>query len=202
LKYKGYRLMLKLILVRHGETDSSKKGTYCGWTDVELNEQGIRQARKARDILKGLKINAIISSPLKRAFRTAEIINEEFNMEITCCESLRERCFGVWEDLTYETVCERFAEELKHWKKDWINYCIEDGESALEAYNRTVGFIDKLVENNDNGTFIIVTHLGCIRSIISHLLGMGIEGQWRFRVENGRIQLNEEKFAYLTALNL
>jgi len=197
--------MVQLILVRHGETESSRMGTYCGWTDVGLNDEGIKQAYRVQEKLGYLKIDAFFSSPLKRALQTASIINECFNMEITCCDSLKERSFGVWEDLSYRHISEKFPEELELWQKDWVNYCMKDGESAIDAHNRTVGFINNLIDNNDNGTFLIVTHLGCIRSIAAHLLGMGIEGQWRFRVDNGsitRIEINDEKFAYLTALNI
>lgn len=196
--------MIELILVRHGETDSNKKGTYCGWTDVELNEEGIKQACSARDKLKGIKVDAIFSSPLKRAFRTAEIINENFNLGIDCVEALKERNFGVWEDLSYRDICDRFPEQIKLWEADWANYCIEGGESVIQAYDRVITFVDGLIKNNKYGVFLLVTHLGCIRNILSHLLGMGTEGSWRFRVGNGsitRIEINDEGYAYLTLLN-
>ena len=63
--------MLELILIRHGQTDSNKRRTYVGWTDVELNEEGIRQARNLKEKLKNLSVDKIYSSPLKRARKTA-----------------------------------------------------------------------------------------------------------------------------------
>jgi len=57
--------MLELILVRHGETDSNKRGTYLGWTDVELNSNGIRQACAIRDRLKPVKLMRYIQARLK-----------------------------------------------------------------------------------------------------------------------------------------
>lgn len=197
--------MIELILVRHGETASNKRSTYCGWTDRSLNETGIKQAYSARDKLSGVKINKIYSSPLKRAAKTAEIINESFGQKIIYSDALRERNFGVWDDMSYKDICVKFPKEVKLWENDWINYCIQDGESALEAHERVTAFIDSLISENKKGTFIVVTHLGCVRSIIAHLLGMGIQGVWRFRVDTGsitRLIINNEKYAYLTALNI
>lgn len=196
--------MIQLIFVRHGETDSNKRGTYCGWTDLELNEEGIKQTCNARDKLKGVRIDAFFSSPLKRALRTAEIINENFGLRIECFDALKERNFGIWEDLSYKEVCQNFPELAKRWEADWVNYCIEGGESALQFYSRVTEFVNDLIKKSKDGVFLLVTHLGCIRNILSYLLGMGIEGNWRFRVNCGsitKVEINDEGYAYLTLLN-
>lgn len=196
--------MLELILVRHGETDSNKKGTYLGWTDIELNEEGLRQAYKTKEKLRNEKIEAIYSSPLSRTRKTAEIINENYNLNIKLIDNLKERCFGLWEDLTHGEILEKYPAEYHLWTKDHVNYCMEGGESTIEVYNRVTGFINELINNNNSGSYLIVTHLGCIRKIVSYLMGMNIEGSWRFRVDNcsiTRIIINDEKYAYLTLLN-
>jgi alpha-ribazole phosphatase len=196
--------MLELILVRHGETDSNKKGTYLGWTDVELNEEGVRQAYQVKEKLSRDKIDAIYSSPLKRAKKTAEVINENFNMDIIFSDDLKERNFGLWDDLTFKEITKKYPEDYEMWKNDSLNYCISGGESSIQAYNRIIGFIDKIVKGSSDGTFLIVTHLGSVRKIISYLLGMTIEDSWRFRVDNctvTRIIVNDEKYSYMTQLN-
>lgn len=196
--------MLELVLVRHGETDSNIKGTYLGWTDVELNARGIEQARTAKEKLHGAAIDGIFSSPLLRAKQTAEIINESFTVEIQWVDALKERNFGAWDNLTYKEIVDRYPEEHDLWTKDWINYCMAEGESSIQAFRRVIGFVDELVTKHKKGTFLLVTHLGCVRKIISHLLGMGLEGSWRFKVDNAgicRIIINDEGYAYMTALN-
>lgn len=196
--------MLELILLRHGETDSNVKGTYLGWTDVDLNERGREQAYAAAEKLKGTPIDVIYASPLKRAMHTAQIINTGFNMEILPAEGLKERNFGVWDNLTYKDIVERFPGEHDLWTEDWMDYRMQGGESSREAYERLVDFVDGLLESRKHGTILLVTHLGCIRKIISYLLGMGLEGSWRFKADNAgicRININDEGYAYLTALN-
>jgi len=114
--------MLELILVRHGETDSNKRGTYLGWTDVELNSNGIRQACAIRDRLKPVKVDAIYSSPFKRTVKTAEIINENYGLEIIISDNLKERNFGIWDDLTFEEISSKYPAECRKWFEDWINF--------------------------------------------------------------------------------
>lgn len=196
--------MLELILVRHGETDSNIRKTYCGWTDSVLNEKGKAQAGHAAVMLREAKPEVVYSSPLKRAFETASIISGRTGRDIITDDRLKEQSFGEWEDLTYEEIGCKYPEECIKWKTDWANYCIEGGESPSQVYARIVEFVDEIVARHRCGSVILVTHLGCIRMIISYLLGMPFEGFWRFRADNGsisRIMVNDEKFAYLEALN-
>lgn len=197
--------MLELILVRHGETDSNVRGTYCGWTDVCLNEKGIIQAQRAAESLKDTKLDFIYASPLQRVYKTAEIINSHHNMEIMCYDSIKEHNFGIWEDLTHAEVLEKYPEQYSQWQKDWINYCIEGGESVSDRYDRVVKFVQDLLDRHKKGTILVVTHGGCIRHILSYLLGLSIDGTWRFYIENGgisKVTVNDEGFAYLKGLNV
>jgi alpha-ribazole phosphatase len=196
--------MIELVLIRHGETDSNKTGTYLGMTDKELNQEGLKQAYLAKEKLKNYKFDAIFSSPLKRARKTSLILNENFGNEIKYSDYLKERNFGIWDDLTYEDILEKYPTQHELWKQDWINYCIERGESSLQAYDRVVCFIKDLTDNCISGSFLIVTHQGCIRMILSFLFGLGIEGSWRFKIDNcslNKITINDEGYAYLTMLN-
>jgi alpha-ribazole phosphatase len=199
--------MLELIFIRHGEINSNKKGTYCGWTDTELNEKGMEQAEAVAGRLLSLGIapDRIYSSPLKRAVQTAEIISRNYGLEIHCNESLKERNFGVWEDLTYEDICSRYPEERLKWENDWVNFCITGGESAAQVFDRVNSFVLSLIDRHKSGRILLVTHLGCVQSVLAHFLGLPPEGFWRFRIENcgiARLLVNEEGYAYLTGLNL
>lgn len=197
--------MLELIFVRHGETDSNKRRTFCGWTDAGLNEEGIRQAEAAARKLSSIVPAAIYSSPLSRASQTAEIVNRNYGLEITYSDSLKERNFGVWEDLTYAEVCSRYPEEIGIWNKDWISYCIDGGESAFQVFDRVNDFIKSILDRHKSGTVIIVTHLGCIQAALAGFMGLSGEGVWRFRVDNAgitKVLINDEGYAYLTGLNI
>lgn len=199
--------MTELIFIRHGETDRNVKGTYCGWTDVELNERGLQQAAQARDKLAalGIRPNFLFSSPLSRAAKTAAIINEAFNLEIRYDDRLKERHFGIWEDLTYDQICEGHPEERVCWEKDWAGYCIPEGESAKQAFERGAAFLKDVLAAHKNQTLLVAAHWGSIVKMLVQLLELPMESIWRFNVDNGgivRVWVNDSGFAYLKGLNL
>ena len=88
---------MKFYIIRHGQTNWNKEGRIQGKTDIELNEEGIKQAEEAKKILKDYPIDMIVSSPLKRARKTAEIINETRKAPIVLDKALEERGFGEFE---------------------------------------------------------------------------------------------------------
>ncbi|RYD78766.1 MAG: histidine phosphatase family protein, partial [Sphingobacteriales bacterium] len=108
--------MLKVYLLRHGETAYNADGNrYCGRTDIELTTKGLRQAKFVFDQLSDIKIDAVYSSPLLRAKRTAEIASGERDVFID--ERLIEVDFGDWEGKTKE---EFIAENASLWT-DWMD---------------------------------------------------------------------------------
>lgn len=196
--------MIEITIVRHGETDSNVKGTYLGWTDVELNENGLNQAQIAKEKLKDEVFDFIFVSPLKRTLKTAQIINETHKLDIILDNRLKERNFGVWDNLTYDEIVSKYPKEHDQWTLDWKNFRVLQGESSVDAYERITSFADMITKEYTNKKILIVTHLGCARKLISYLLGMGLDGSWHFKVDNAslcKITVNDENYSYLTALN-
>ena len=95
---------MKFYVVRHGQTDWNAKGRIQGKTDIELNEIGIEQANKLKELIKDYNIDLIISSPLKRARKTAEVINEAVKCNIIFEESLKERGYGIFEGMIRKEI--------------------------------------------------------------------------------------------------
>ncbi len=196
--------MLELILVRHGETTGNVRPTALGTTDLLLTERGKRQSTTLARLFALEKPEVIYTSPLKRATETAEAIAKPHHMMVETILDLEERNFGIWENLSVEEIKAKYPEEYAAWQQDLAEYVIPQGESAAELYKRTSRFIDDVIRRNADGKIIIVSHLGVIRSILAHLLGMGIEGMWRFNIENGkacRLRIDENAYAVLTAFN-
>lgn len=196
--------MPELILVRHGEAVCGGGGYY-GWTDAGLSGAGIAQAQGAAARLSGEAVTSVFSSPLVRALDTADIIAERLGLEAVPEEALKERNFGVWEGLSYDEIKRAYPGECEKWDADIYNYEIKNGESASRAYDRVARFIDALAEAGGGGKYVLVTHLGPIRVILAHLLGLGQEGIWRFRADCGsvsRLSVDERGYAFLTAFNI
>ncbi len=196
--------MLELILVRHGETTGNLRPTALGTTDLPLTERGKRQSTTLARLFALEKPEVIYTSPLKRATETAEAIAKPHHMMVETILDLEERNFGIWENLSVEEIKATYPEEYATWQQDLAEYVIPQGESAAELYKRTSRFVDDVIRRNAGGKIIIVSHLGCLRSILAHLLGMGVEGMWRFNIENGkicRLRIDENAYAVLTAFN-
>lgn len=196
--------MLELILIRHGETAGNLRPTALGVTDLPLTERGRRQASTLARVFALEKPEAIYASPLNRAADTAAAIAGRHHIMVETVPDIAERHFGVWEGLPVDEIRVKYPEEYAAWQQNPAEYVIPQGESALDTYTRNVRFISDLTKRCTEGKVIIVTHLGCIRNMLAHLLGMGIEGSWHFQVNTGgicRLQLDENGYAVLTAFN-
>src|SRR3990172_13222712 len=98
---------MRLILVRHGETDANKGSLALGRDDVELNETGRWQAQRVADALQRQPIAAVYSSPLRRTLDTARAIAERHQLAVQVDDGLIEMDIGEMEGLTYQQVRER-----------------------------------------------------------------------------------------------
>src|SRR5688572_19696591 len=108
----------RVILVRHGETESSRERRFAGATDVALTDFGREQARVLAQRLRPARIDAIHVSPLLRCRQTAEAITEVTGRKAMVVDDLRECHFGDWENLTVAEVAERWPEALQMWAAD------------------------------------------------------------------------------------
>ncbi len=195
--------MLDLLIVRHGETDGNLRPTALGTTDLPLNERGRRQAQALARVFKLDKPDVIYTSPLARAAETAKRIGEEHGLVPLPMLDLCERNFGLWENLAVDEIRVRFEEEYSQWQKDIVDYQIPGGESARVHSERLSRMMDDLIRRHQGEKVMLVTHLGCIRHLLAYLLGMGVEGSWRFSLKPGtfcRLQVDEKGFGVLSSL--
>ncbi len=195
--------MLELYLIRHGETDRNRQGAYLGWTDVELNETGWRQAEALRKKLRAVKADAIFSSPLRRALDTATIINRDRDLEIRPAAALKERNFGIWEDLTFAEIQTKYPVQCQTWLND-PDYATTGAERPSQVQGRVDEFLRNLLESSRQGCYIMVSHAGCIRMMLTVLLGLPPEAAWRFAINHcgiTQVRINAEGYASLIRLN-
>ena len=95
---------MKIYLVRHGQTDWNYQKKIQGQQDVDINEQGIRQAEKLAEILKNVPFEYAVCSPLTRAHHTAEILLKYHSVPLSYDERLKEIYLGKWEGKTHKEV--------------------------------------------------------------------------------------------------
>lgn len=115
---------MKLVLLRHGESEWNKENRFTGWTDVDLSENGVKEAEDAGKLLKekGYTFDIAFTSVLKRANRTLEIVLKEMNLDIPVHYSYRlnERHYGALQGLNKDEMKKKFGEEQVHiWRRSY-----------------------------------------------------------------------------------
>ena len=115
---------MKLVLLRHGESVWNKENRFTGWTDVDLSENGVKEAENAGKLLKekGYTFDVSFTSVLKRANRTLEIVLKEMNLDIPVHYSYRlnERHYGALQGLNKDEMRKKFGEEQVHiWRRSY-----------------------------------------------------------------------------------
>ncbi|GAA2248066.1 histidine phosphatase family protein [Streptomyces atrovirens] len=162
----------RVILWRHGQTSWNVERRFQGSTDVDLTETGVAQARRSARLLAGLKPDAIVASDLRRAAATAAELAALTGLDVTLDEALRETYAGVWQGLTHDEIIARYGDEYTAWKRG-EPVRRGGGELETEVADRAapvvLRHVDKLPQD---GTLVVVSHGGTIRTTIGRLLGL------------------------------
>lgn len=117
--------MLRLVLLRHGQSIWNLENKFTGWTDVDLSEQGIQEARNAGELLKteGFSFDMAYTSVLKRAIRTLWIVLDEMDLmwiPVLCSWRLNERHYGALQGLNKKDTAEKYGTEQVHlWRRSY-----------------------------------------------------------------------------------
>ena len=156
--------MTKLLLVRHGESEFNHARRFAGFIDIGLTEQGCRQVEKLRERLSGEKIDAVYSSDLKRAVRTAEIATEGRNLAITTCPELREINYGDVDGLPFSEIKARFPDLAKQLSVSELELEFPGGETFTAFVDRVATFKERLVKHSQSDTLLVVAHGGPVES--------------------------------------
>src|SRR5690606_30756536 len=136
----GIMVIMKIYFVRHGQTDANanmQSGQTIEELDEPLNETGEKQAKELAEQLKDIPFDYIISSPLKRALHTADIINKYHNLPIVLEDKLRERNASTYIDI-------KTWHDLFDFDK---NIQLQDGESLHAFFDRAQTYFDELKQN-------------------------------------------------------
>lgn len=154
-----------MLLARHGQTEWSRDGRYQGRSDAPLNAHGEAQALQLGLHLRGLDIDAILTSPLRRARETAGQVAGLLGLGAPLVDArLVELDYGAWEGLTQCEIRLRWPERLRQWKRapEWA--AAPGGESLGRMRERMRAFfLDPMWATHCGGRVLIVSHSGPIR---------------------------------------
>ncbi|MBI4283360.1 MAG: histidine phosphatase family protein [Chloroflexi bacterium] len=172
--------MTEIILARHGETEWNVAEIFRGTIDVGLNETGRKQAELLAEYLSSLRIQAIYSSPLKRALKTAEAIASRHKLQPVIAPGLIDLDFGKWQGLPQQEVKEKYPELYAQWASHAERARIPGGESLKKVRERAIAVVDAVIARY-NGTVVLVSHRVVNKVLICALLGLGNAHFWNIK---------------------
>lgn len=164
-----------ICLIRHGETEWNALGKLQGRTDIPLNETGILQAEECSEFLKTIQWDVIITSPLKRAKQTAEIINKNLNLSLIEMKEFVERDYGDAEGMLLEERTATFPD------KSYSNQ-----EDRLNLNNRVMAGIQEINQRYAESNILLIAHGAVINAILA-VLSNGKIGSGKTKLNNACI---------------
>lgn len=164
---------MKLYIIRHGETVWNTQGRLQGKADIELNENGIRLARITAEKMAHIPFDLAITSPLKRARQTAELILGDRDVPVLEDSRIEEITFGEWEGLCCRKDNYQIpSADFEKFFTDPFNYQPPTGgETVLQVVERTGEFYQELIHNPDyqDKTILIAAHGCSCRALLNHV---------------------------------
>jgi probable phosphoglycerate mutase len=178
----------RVLLVRHGSTEHSHEGRFSGRNDLPLDPHGRSQARALAGHLATLApVDAVISSPLRRARETAQAIVERVGGAVEIHDDLIEAEFGEWEGLTIAETHLKWPEQLAGWLKSAA--APPSGESFVDVEARARRAIDEIVATHRHQRVAVVSHVTPIKTLLRIALGAPQETMFRFHLETASLSV-------------
>ncbi len=179
--------LLKLILVRHGETDFNRDGRIQGRGRQPLNSTGLTQAGAVGEAVSAEMPFRLYSSPLVRAMQTAESISEAAQVTAVPLEGVEELDTGEFEGLTGPELRQRFPEIMASWDRNPDSTQMPGGESLRQVQDRAWKAVTDVARANPNQKVVIVTHNFPIQTLICRALDVPVNNFRRLSVALGSI---------------
>ena len=199
---------MKLVLVRHGETEWNKLGKFQGQRDIALNARGIAQAKETAQAVVAWQHSTVYSSPLNRTMQVAQEISRLSGKTVKQVPGLQELSLGDLEGVTGEEMRANWPEVYAAWRDDPASVAMPNGETLLELQERAWKALVELEQahlqaQTQDEALILVSHNFAIRSMIGKILGMPLSNFHRMSLSLSSICTVEvgERGRRLTSYN-
>ena len=172
--------MKQIILVRHGETEWNVEEVYRGTRDIELNEAGIKQADLLGRYLSDWKLEAVYSSPLKRALDTANTIARYQDISVQVTNDLIDFNYGEWQGRSAQEVKKLYPTLHDEWHNNPHKVKMPRGESLADVTKRANAIVNKVVTEYE-GSIVLVSDRVVNKVLICSLLGLDNSHFWNIQ---------------------
>ncbi len=180
--------MKHIYVIRHGETDFNKFHKMQGrGIDASLNKKGKKQAETVADFMRGVSVDRIITSSMKRAKESVLKLSEQQKIPIESYSELDEMNFGDLEGKPFEEV----RHDLKYLHESWSNGLLDiptpNGETPIEVFNRANSKAIEIIKSAKEEVLVFMIHGRLIRILVSEWLGLGLKNMHKVEHQNGAI---------------
>ncbi len=184
--------MIRIILVRHGETTWNIEGRYQGQEDTPLSERGLEQGHLLAKGLRHIPIDICISSPLQRSFQTCSFCASLHGLPVQADARLLEINHGSWEGVLAGDIQKQYPEEFALWHSSpHLVTMPGGGESLDDVRRRARAAFDDYAERFDGKTVLAAAHDAVNKAVICDILGLGMEHFWQIKQDNTCINVLE-----------
>ncbi|MGB2814698.1 MAG: histidine phosphatase family protein [Dehalococcoidales bacterium] len=180
--------MAEIILARHSETEWNVAEVFRGQIDIDLSETGVKQAKLLAEYLSTSAIEAVYSSPLKRARETAEIIARPHKLKVNADPDLIDFDFGQWQGLSHEEVKEKYEDLYTKWVTHPEQVSMPGGESLEDVARRVIRFRNRIIAGH-HGIILIVGHRVVNKIMLCTMLGLDNSHFWKTRQDTCGISI-------------
>ena len=189
---------MRLIIVRHGQTEWNAGGRYQGQSNVALSSLGRRQAELLAASFPVKQLDAIYASDLDRARETAECVGKAFGIPVRPEKAFRELSFGEWEGLTYQEISSRWPKEANKIFTAPDELCIPNGETFQDLQKRALDKIDELCKIHDGQNVGVFAHGAINKTILAGLMHIPLHYLWSLRQDNTAVNILKLEDGYVT----
>ena len=187
---------MNIYLLRHGQTEENRRGSYYGNLDISLNETGISQGNKASTFFNDIKLDRVYVSDKKRTSEMVELVLGQAQIEVIQDNRINETNFGDFEGKTYEEIKRFYPEECKCWQNNWMEFIPPGGESYIQLCERVKSFIED-IKKLECDNILICSHSGVIRAVYCYVMNENIDLFWKFGCKNGDISVIKYEYGNL-----
>lgn len=174
----------RICIIRHGETDWNRQRRIQGQIDIPLSEIGRAQALAMAFNAAHHNFSAIYSSDLKRAEQTATALAEREGHEVITLEALRERHYGIFQNVVKDEAEEQYPDAYVHYKNRDLHYDFENGESLTLFAKRTLDIFLWLARHHEKQQIAVICHAGLLDVIYRTATGRSLEIERDFVIPN------------------
>lgn len=167
--------MTRLYVVRHAEAQANKLRFFNGHVDGDVSENGSVQLERLKERFKTIEFDRAYSSPLMRAYKTAEAANYYHGLPIATQDGLKEINGGRWEGERFDEIPTLFPEENRVWVEEPWLFSPHGGETMRQLYDRIWDTMLNIVRENSGCRVLVASHGCAIRNFVCRAMGLPLE---------------------------